>query len=78
MNIARLLNYFLPVDSGPPLRDHRAEARACAEANRKAAAQLVQAERDYWDAYHAKAVTQVERDRALDQLNRLDCMERVS
>jgi hypothetical protein len=66
---ARLLGYFAPLSDGPSVRDHRT-------ANIAAAKQLVQAERDYWNAFYKRATTQEERWTAIDEIERLDCLER--
>jgi hypothetical protein len=73
--LARLFGYFMPVDTGPPLRDHRAEARECAEANRQAASQLLQAERDYWSAYYRRATSDDGRAKASYELEQLALFE---
>lgn len=44
------------------------------EANDAYAAQLVQAERDYWNAYYKRATTNEERWTAIDELERLDAL----
>ncbi len=73
---AAIRNYFAPMRLNA--REHRQANREVAEANRKAAAQLVQAERDYWNAYYRKATTQEERWTAIEELERLDILDRAS
>ncbi len=50
-------------------------ATACAEANRRAANQLVRAERDYWEAFLARADSIDDSEYALEKLRELDRLE---
>lgn len=59
-------------------REIRAENRQRYEANRAQTNALIQAERDYWNAFMAKAATHAEREQAMDELERLDVLERAS
>jgi hypothetical protein len=59
-------------------RRERDDNRACFEANRAQERALLQAERDYWDAFYKRATTQEERWQAIDELERLDAIERAS
>lgn len=77
MSIAeRIRGYFLPLTFSA--REQRQQNRTVAEANAAAAKALVQAERDYWNAYYAKATTQEERWTAIEELDRLNVLERAS
>jgi hypothetical protein len=72
----RIRSYFLPLTFSA--REQRSQNRTVAEANKAAAAALVQAERDYWSAYYKRATTQEERWQAAEELERLDALERAS
>lgn len=74
--VARIRDYLLPLNFSA--REARIENRTVAEANKAAAAALVQAERDYWTAYYKRATTDSERWTAIDELERLNVLERAS
>jgi hypothetical protein len=63
-----------------PIELNAAEIRRenCRKVNERAIAELLKAEREYWYAFSSKAVTQVDRDRAYDELERLRILERAS
>lgn len=70
MNIvARILNAISPVDP---------RVMECRQANVAQARLLVQAERDYWEAYMRKAATHADREYAMDHIWQLNRLERAS
>jgi hypothetical protein len=59
-------------------REIREENRRRYEANRAQEQVLIDEERKYWNGYLSKATTKDARDKALDELSRLDVLERAS